>query len=133
MADKGRSTDAPKPHILIVEDEEGLRFMLESKLYQSGYRVSVAATGLHGLQKLRSGEKYDLIISDMKMPRMTGPELFKEYKNLGGVAPFVILTGFPDRSKISEAIALGVHDVILKPIRHGDLINRITQLLQPNI
>lgn len=114
-----------KAHILVIEDEEGLRFLLESKLLHFGYNVSVAATGRHGLQKIKSGQNYDLIICDLKMPGMDGLQLFKEYKTVGGGAPFVILTGYPDKAKILEAVHLGVHDVILKPVKHGELMVKI--------
>ena len=115
----------PKSHILVIEDEEGLRFLLESKLLHLGYNVSVAATGRHGLQKIKSGTNFDLILCDLKMPGMDGLELFKEYKSGGGTSPFVILTGYPDKAKIVEAVQLGVQDVILKPVKHGELMGKI--------
>jgi CheY-like chemotaxis protein len=126
------TTDKPstgKAHILIIEDEEALRFMLETKLYQVGYSVTVAATGKHALQKFKSGQKFDLIICDLKMPNMNGLDLFREYKTLGGIAPYVILTGYPEKQKIVEAIQLGVHDVILKPVKHMELLERIKGFL----
>lgn len=118
-----------KAHILIIEDEESLRYMLETKLYQNGYKVTAAATGKHALQKFKSGQVFDLIICDMKMPVMSGVDLFREYQLIGGKCPFVILTGFPDKAKIVEAIRLGVHDVILKPIKHSDLLDRVQSFL----
>jgi len=118
-----------KWHVLIIEDEVGIRTMLESQLFQYGFAVSVAATGLHALQKFKSGQSYDLVLCDMKMPGMSGVDLFREYINLARSAPFVILTGHPDKKMIVEAIQLGVRDVILKPIRHTDLMHRIMQFL----
>jgi CheY-like chemotaxis protein len=125
-----QTTKAEKVHILIIEDEESLRFMLETKLYQVGFSVSVAATGKHALQKFKSGQKYDLILCDLKMPVMSGTDLFREYKSMGGSAPFVLLTGYPERAKIVEAIQLGITDVILKPIKHMDLLDRIRSFLE---
>lgn len=118
-----------KVHILIVEDEEGLRYMLQTKLYQEGYNVSVAATGKHALQKLRSGQQFDLIICDLKMPGLSGLDVYKEYKSSGGNTPYVILTGFPDKAKIVEAKQLGVKDVILKPIKPTDLLARVNEYI----
>lgn len=126
MADSAKTT---KAHILVIEDEESLRYMLETKLYQVGYSVSVAATGKHALQKFKSGQKFDLILCDLKMPNMSGLDLFRAYKEMGGESPYVILTGYPERAKIMEAIQLGVHDVILKPVKHLELIERIRQFL----
>ena len=123
------STQPERAHILIIEDEESLRFMLESKLMHVGYTVTVAATGRHALQKLRSGQKFDLILCDLKMPNMSGLDLFREFKDMGGGAPFVLITGYPERAKIMEAIQLGVQDVILKPVKHLELLERIKGFL----
>ncbi len=120
---------AVKAHILVIEDEESLRYMLESKLMAVGYTVSVAATGKHALQKFRSGQKYDLILCDLKMPNMSGLDLYRQFKDLGGGVPFVIITGYPERAKIMEAIQLGVQDVILKPVKHIELLERIKGFL----
>lgn len=118
-----------KAHILVIEDEESLRFMLETKLYQVGYSVTVAATGKHALQKFKSGRQFDLVICDLKMPTMSGLDLFREYQKLGGKNPFVILTGYPEREKIKELVRLGITDVILKPIRHTELLERVKGFL----
>ncbi|MGE0761938.1 MAG: response regulator [Bdellovibrionales bacterium] len=126
MANQLKSESA---HILVIEDEESLRYMLETKLNQEGYKVTVAATGKHGLQKIRSGKQFDLIICDLKMPMMSGLEVFREYQGMGGKSPFVILTGHPDKSKIIEAIQMGVRDVILKPIKHLELLDRVKGFL----
>ena len=61
-----------KASILLVEDEESIRFMLQTKLMKEGYNVTTAANGLHGLQVLRSGKEFDLIICDLKMPGKDG-------------------------------------------------------------
>ena len=123
------ATQSVKAHILVIEDEESLRFMLESKLSQAGYAVGVAATGKDALAKFQSGQKYDLILCDLKMPNMSGLDLFREFKEMGGRVPFVIITGYPEREKIMEAIQLGVQDVILKPIKHSELLERIDAFL----
>lgn len=118
-----------KAHILIIEDEESLRYMLETRLNQVGYAVTVAATGKHALQKFKSGQKFDLVLCDLKMPNMSGLDLFREFKEMGGAVPFVIITGYPERAKIMEAIQMGVQDVILKPVKHVELLERIRTFL----
>lgn len=129
MSDKVSAAVSSKPHILVIEDEEGIRYMLQTKLYQMGFRVSVAATGLHAMQKFKSGQVFDLILCDLKMPGMSGLDLYKVYTSSKGVAPFVIMTGYPERDKIMQAVQLGVRDVILKPIAHQELIGRISSYL----
>jgi DNA-binding NtrC family response regulator len=118
-----------KKHILIVEDDESLRFLLESKLILVGFNVSVAVTAKHASQKLRSAQKFDLVLCDLKMPVMSGTDLYREYRELGLTAPFLIITGYPEKDKIMEAVKLGIQDVILKPIKHLDLIERIRVVL----
>jgi CheY-like chemotaxis protein len=114
-----------KSHILIVEDDESIRFMLQNKLYKDGYNVTVAANGLHAMQVVRSGQQFDLILCDLKMPGKDGLEFFNAMKGLNASVPMVILTGYPDKNKIVQAIRNGVRDVILKPIKHQDLVQKI--------
>lgn len=114
-----------KKHILIVDDEEGIRVMLETKLYQCGYNVSVAGGGMHAMQKIRSGKVIDLIICDLKMPGMSGGEFFKQVQAEWPQIPFLLITGFPERDRILEAVRLGVKDVVLKPVKHNDLMGKI--------
>lgn len=121
-----------KPHILIVEDDEGIRQIMQAKLFKEGFNVSVAANGLHALQILRSGQNFDLILSDLKMPGKTGLELLTEVRKLNINSPFVMLTGFADRSKIMAAKAQGARDILVKPIKHQELLKKINEYLQPN-
>lgn len=114
-----------KASILLVEDEESIRFMLQTKLMKEGYNVTTAANGLHGLQVLRSGKEFDLIICDLKMPGKDGIELFLEMKRLELDTPLVLLTGFPEKNKVMNAIKNGVRDVLLKPIPHQELMSKI--------
>lgn len=121
-----------KAHILLVEDDESIRFILQTKLYRDGYNVSVAANGLHALQVVRSGQQFDLILCDLKMPGKNGLEFFITIRELNIQAPIVILTGYPDKNKIVQAIRNGVRDVLLKPIKHQDLVEKIKQYLGPD-
>lgn len=114
-----------KPHILLVEDDESIRYMLETKLYKDGYNVSVAANGLHALQVIQSKDNIDLILCDLKMPGKDGLEFFKAMKELKYTVPMVILTGYPEKGKIIQAIREGVRDVLLKPIKHQELMEKI--------
>ena len=114
-----------KASILLVEDEESIRFMLQTKLMKEGYNVTTAANGLHGLQVLRSGKEFDLIICDLKMPGKDGIELFLEMQGLELDTPLVLLTGFPEKNKVMNAIKNGVRDVLLKPIPHQELMSKI--------
>ena len=68
------------PRILVVDDEEGIRSLLEQRLSKIGYKVDVAANGLHALQKLRGGLEPHLVICDIKMQGMNGVELLSQVR-----------------------------------------------------
>jgi len=115
----------PKPHILVVDDDESMRFMLQTKLFQCGYNVTLAASGSHAIQILQTTKKFDLVICDLKMPLKGGIDVIKFMKDNDINTPTVILTGFPERDKIISAAQMGIQDVLVKPVRHNDLMNMI--------
>ena len=104
--------------ILVVEDEESLREILQDELSSIGYRVVVARNGLEGLAKLQEIEP-DLIICDRAMPSMTGYELlerirgvYPQYKNL----PFVFLTALTGASDKQAVAPLNPTAYLEKPL-----------------
>ncbi len=115
----------PKPHILVVDDDESMRFMLQTKLFQCGYNVTLAASGTHAIQILQTTKKFDLVICDLKMPLKSGIDVIRFMKEKEIPTPTVILTGFPERDKIISAAQMGIQDVLVKPVRHTDLMNMI--------
>lgn len=115
----------PKPHILVVDDDESMRFMLQTKLFQCGYNVTLAASGTHAIQILQTTKKFDLILCDLKMPLKGGIDVIKFMKEEEIATPLVILTGFPERDKIILAAQMGIQDVLVKPVRHVDLMKMI--------
>lgn len=118
-----------KVNILLVENDEGIRHFMQVKLFKDGFNVSVAANGLHALQILKSGRHFDLIISDMKMPGKSGLELLSEAKKLNIQTPFLMVTGYADTSKVKAAQAYGVKDILVKPIRHQELVDKIMEYI----
>ena len=119
----------PKPHILVVDDDESMRFMLQTKLFQCGYNVTLAASGTHAIQILQTTKKFDLVICDLKMPLKGGIDVIRFMKEKDMHTPTVILTGFPERDKIISAAQMGIQDVLVKPVRHTDLMNMIKSKL----
>jgi CheY-like chemotaxis protein len=119
----------PKPQILVIDDDESMRFMLQTKLFQSGYNVTLAASGSHAIQILQSGKKFDLIICDLKMPLKSGIDVIRFLKDQKIETPTVILTGFPEREKIIAAAQMGIQDVLVKHVRHNDLLKMVRSKL----
>ncbi len=116
---------AAKPQILVIDDDESMRFMLQSKLFQSGFNVTLAASGSHAIQIFQSGKEFDLILCDLKMPLKNGIDVLKFLKDSQRETPTIIVTGFPERDKIIAAAQLGIQDVLVKPVRHQELMRMI--------
>jgi CheY-like chemotaxis protein len=126
--------DLSKPkHILIVDDDDGIRVMLENKLFKLGYKCSTAANGLHALQKIRTLEQYDLIVCDLKMPGMSGLDLVKSLRedSLFKELPVLLITGYPEKQQILDAVRTGISRVLLKPFKHHQIAGAIKEILNP--
>jgi CheY-like chemotaxis protein len=122
-----------KYHILVVDDDESMRFMMQTKLFQSGYNVTLAASGSHAMQIFQTGKKFDLVLCDLKMPLKTGIDVIRYMKDNGFNVPTIIVTGFPEKDKIISAAQMGIQDVLVKPVRHQELIKMIRSKLEdPN-
>ena len=120
----------PKPQILVIDDDESMRFMLQTKQFQSGYNVTLAASGSHAIQIFNSGKKFDLVICDLKMPLKSGIDVIRFMKEKEIQTPTVILTGFPERDKIIAAAQMGIQDVLVKPVRHNELLKMVRTKLE---
>ena len=109
-----------KGRILVVDDEKSMREILEIFLENEGYFVSVANNGETAVEALKS-DIFDLIISDMKMPRMGGLELLKNVKESSPDTVFVVMTAFGTTESAVEAMKLGAYDYIQKPFKMDDI------------
>jgi CheY-like chemotaxis protein len=108
------------PKILVVDDEEQIRKVLLEFLAKMGFEIIQASTGEEAIRLLKSGVEMDLMVIDMKMPKVVGLEVLKEKKNLGDVRPVIILTGSIDAEKHYDLelkeLGLGPDDIIYKPV-----------------
>lgn len=119
------TTQMPRPYgILLVDDEAHVLSALRRVFRQENYRIEVAMTGQEALQTL-ANDRFDLIISDYKMPGMNGAELLRRVKELHPDIIRIMLTGEADTGAVLGAINDGaVYKFILKPWNNDDL--RIT-------
>lgn len=117
--------------ILVVEDESDLREEVRDFLRKEGYLVEEAADGLEGLEMVKI-HKPDLILSDIKMPRMNGLTFLKECRmsNSTILTPFIFLTVKSEEKEIQEGLALGAQDYITKPFNMETLLERIKRHLE---
>lgn len=107
-------------NILLVDDDQSLRNMLSFVLGKEGYQVEEAVSGLDALKKLK-GRKYDLVISDIRMPDLNGIELLKKIKTHEQDLPVIMITAYAATHDAIEAMKLGAEDYIMKPFNLEEL------------
>ena len=107
--------------ILIVDDQEMMRDSLAATLVREGHEVVAAGDGQAAVTRLANGTRFDLLITDLKMPRMTGIELLAETKKLRPELPVVLMTAFATVQTAVEAMKLGAYDYIQKPFDPDDV------------
>jgi two-component system, NtrC family, response regulator HydG len=111
--------------ILICDDQEMMRDSLAGTLVREGHEVVACGDGATAVGRLQSG-RFDLLITDLKMPRMTGIELLGEARRLRPEMPVVLMTAFATVNTAVEAMKLGAYDYIQKPF-DGDEIKLLIE------
>jgi two-component system response regulator ArlR len=111
-------------HILIVEDEEGIVQFLQQGLEEEGYQVSAATNGKAGLE-LFQNTKFDLVLLDWMMPKMTGLEICKAIRLQNTKIPVIFLTAKDTVQETVEGLKAGANDYIKKPFSFDELVERI--------
>ena len=124
-----RAEPAPKPRILIVDDEPSMREMLRIVLRRDGYDVVVAQNGADGLDRLR-GEPFDLLLSDIRMPDISGVEVLRAAKQIHPEILAFMMTAFASTETAVEAMRLGALDYFTKPFSMDELRLKIRQHLE---
>jgi len=119
---------AKKSSVLVVDDEDSLRTVLSNELSNEGYEVRNAADGDAAISELQKTE-YDLVLLDIKMPRMNGFEVLKFIKEGHPKTKVVMLTGFADLKNAIESKKLGADDFVSKPYDLVDLLTTIERVL----
>ena len=115
-------------NILIVEDDEMILRTLEFRLKKDGYRIEVARDGKDALSKLKSNT-YNLVITDLMLPFVTGMEVLSYIKSNQPDLPVIVLSGADEEGTIMDAFNLGADDFIAKPFSPGELTLRVKRLL----
>ena len=102
------------PRILIIDDEVVIRQLLQRTLSNHGYDVEVAEDGKRALEKIK-GSLFNLLITDLKMPKISGMEVLEEIKKTNPFVEVIIITGYPTIEAAVAAIKVGAYDFICKP------------------
>jgi len=117
--------------VLVVEDEQDVVDLLRYNLNRAGYTVSIADTGLKGLEKARA-ERPDVIILDLMLPGMTGEKVCKSLKEDASTAPIpiIMLTAKSQPEARILGLELGADDYVPKPFSPKELVLRVQALLR---
>jgi EAL domain-containing protein (putative c-di-GMP-specific phosphodiesterase class I) len=117
---------APIPKVLVVDDEPAIRRVLRDFLEMEGFAVDTAADGEAAVTRL-SKDQYDVVISDLKMPKLGGLELLSEVSKLNPDALTIVMTGFGTVDTAIHAMKAGAYDYILKPFKVDVVLATIVQ------
>ncbi len=115
--------------VLIIDDEEVLRDVLETVLSREGFDVTTAATGEEGLTRL-DDEEIDLIILDMMLPGMSGMETLRSIKDSDPQIPVIIVTAYSSIDGAIEAMKLGAFHYIPKPFKNEEVVLTVNKALE---
>lgn len=115
--------------ILIIDDNESVRYTLESVLEEAGFNTVSVEDGFKAIDEVRS-KKYDLIICDMKLPKMDGMQIMEEIMKISPETPLIFLTAFGDIKNAVEAMRKGAFDYITKPFDNDDMVITIRKALE---
>ena len=123
-----------KEHILVVDDEQNMRNTLAFILETANYHVTTAAEGRSALEEIlaaRGGDRpVDLLITDMRLPGLTGLQLIDELNYLKIKIPVLVITAYGDRSLLLELERTGCTDYLDKPFDYKELVRRVDSLME---
>jgi excisionase family DNA binding protein len=117
-----------KPCVLVVDDEESIRTLISRFLEPNGFRVLLAKGGETGLALVNS-ETIDIVLLDLKMPEMNGPEFIGSMRDSGKRIPIIVITGYPDSDLIQQAMRNGPITLLAKPVNLDSLLEAINNAL----
>lgn len=119
--------------ILLVEDEESVRYAIELSLSTSGYSVTTASDGIKGLSWVmvssRFTETFDLIIMDVMMPVMNGISLLGKLNQFKITIPTLVITGCSDNETLMKLRECGAVDILKKPFEPNDLLAKVNEIM----
>jgi len=117
--------------ILVAEDEKDIRELIAFTLRYAGFDVEVAVNGIEALEKIGQ-EKPDLVILDVRMPRMTGYEVCRRLKEDPQTRdiPVVFLSAKGQDMEVQEGYASGAEEYIIKPFVPDDLVAQVQRILE---
>jgi DNA-binding NtrC family response regulator len=126
MSSEGRHNGSISPRILIVDDDPGQRSLLDSFLRSQGFDTVVAASGEQALQLLRE-QQFGMMISDVRMPGLSGLETLRRARQENAVLPVLLVTAYADIREAVGAMRDGALNYLAKPIDLDELLATVRQ------
>ncbi len=118
--------------ILYVEDEEDIREMLKDVLKDDFKRFITAKDGEEGFRKFKE-IKFDIVVTDIEMPKMDGMTLAKSIKKISKETPVILLTAYSEKERLFHAIDVGVNKYLVKPFTPDKLLNVICEIAKEHL
>ena len=122
--ESGAARQGPRGRILVVDDERSLLEVLGAMLTEAGWQVDTAADG-HEAIRFVDAHGYDVVLSDIDMPGMTGVQLLREIRARDLDVPVLLITGHPRVDTAVEALEHGALRYLQKPVRERDLLTAV--------
>ena len=113
-------------HVLVVDDEGAIRYSVSKTLQRIGYEVEEAASGEEALEMMGKRE-YDVILTDIRMPGLTGVDLLKRIKDIAPDGIVILMTGYASLGTAVESLRLGAHDYLIKPSSSQDIRQSVSK------
>jgi two-component system chemotaxis response regulator CheY len=116
--------------VLVVDDEENVRKLMRLTLTKAGYEVIDAKDGAEAIEALNSGENpllVDVIICDIRMPKINGVEAISYFRSQYPSVPIIVQTGFPDLNLATSLLKQGVSDYLVKPVDNDKLLAAVAK------
>ena len=115
--------------LLIVDDQPGIRLLLNEVFKKEGYVTYLAPNGMEAL-KIFDQEKIDCVLLDMKIPGMNGIEILQQLKEKNKELPVMMMTAYGEQDLIDEALSLGASNYFTKPFNIFDVLNEVKKYLE---
>lgn len=115
---------------LLVDDESAIVQLEKQMLERLGYRVTARTSSIEALEAFKANpDKYDLVITDMTMPNLTGDQLAKELTLIRPGIPIIVCTGFSERMNKITIGPVGISGMLMKPVIRSDLATLVRKVL----
>ena len=131
VREKQQEPTEPKPHIFLVDDSPLIARASQILLSKSGFEVTICSNEYEAIETIKSQpDHFQLILTDQKMPHMTGIELAIKIREINQKIPTVLITGDLSEKESEQAAEAGIQYCLIKPISNQELVKTLWKALQ---